>query len=232
MFSRVERVAALVAHPDDAEMMCYGTLRRFRQRGAEVTVVVATTGVNGVSLTDRAEGTLLAARDRVAESAASYAGTGIAVTCLGLTDGALAPDRELVSRIEAELARLGCTVLITHSQHGGNDHQDHIAVARAAANAATRVASCASILHGEPHAPRSSFRPTVLVDITGLVDDKVAALQAHQTQAGRWYLSEEYTRHRAAAAGWHLAPARAAAGRVFEAFEATLVTLPAGEEEA
>ncbi|MFC9683283.1 PIG-L deacetylase family protein [Streptomyces sp. NPDC056948] len=226
-----DHVVAVVAHPDDAEMMAYGTLRRYRERGAAVTVVVATTGVNGVSLTDRDQGVRLGREERVAESAASYTGTGIDLVCLQLTDGALVANQELISRVEAELVRLGCTVLLTHSRHAGNDHQDHLAVAQAAANAATRVATCTTILHGEPHAPRSGFRPTVLVDITDWIDAKVKALEAHQTQTGRWYLSEEYTHHRARDAGWRLAPARAARGRCFEVFEASLITLigPGGQ---
>ncbi|MGW3049746.1 MULTISPECIES: PIG-L deacetylase family protein [Kitasatospora] len=218
-----------MAHPDDAELMCYGTLCRFRRLGVAVTVVIATNGVNGVSLTDR-DRVRLGEQERLAESAVSFADTGIEVVCLGLSDGALRADRELISRIESELVRLGCTMLLTHSQHSGNDHQDHLAVAKAASNAATRVPSCTAILHGEPHAPRNTFRPNVLVDVTDVLADKVKALQAHQTQGGRWYLSEEYTRHRAAEAGWSLTPARAAHGRYFEAFEASLITLLGPED--
>ncbi|MFE6489730.1 PIG-L family deacetylase, partial [Streptomyces sp. NPDC057757] len=102
-----EHVVAVVAHPDDAELMCYGTLRRYRQQGAAVTVVVVTTGVNGVSLADRDRGVSLTDQERAAESAASYAGSGIDLLVLGFSDGALVPDRQLVSGIEAELVRLG-----------------------------------------------------------------------------------------------------------------------------
>ncbi|MFE6052813.1 PIG-L deacetylase family protein [Kitasatospora sp. NPDC056446] len=225
-----EHVVAVVAHPDDAELMCYGTLRRYREHGAAVTVVVVTTGVNGVSLADRDRGVSLTDQERAAESAASYDGSGIDLLLLGFTDGALVPDRQLVSGIEAELVRLGCTVLITHSLHAGPDHQDHLAVAQAAVNAATRVGTCTTILHGQPHAPRGDFHPTVLVDITDLLPDKVKALSEHQSQAGRWYLGGEYTRHRAADAGWTLAPARAADGHRFEAFETSLITLFTREE--
>lgn len=232
MLTPDDHLVAVVAHPDDAEMMAYGTLRRARQLGAAVTVVVATTGINGVSLADRDRGRQLTGEHRAAESTASYTDTGITVVCLGLTDGALTADRELISLVEAELVRLRCTVLLTHTRHGANDHQDHLAVAQAAANAATRVGTCATILHGEPHAPRTDFHPTVLVDVTEWIDDKVKALQAHQSQAGRWYLGEEYTRHRAAAAGWRLAPLHAAAGRCFEAFETTLITLFGAEATA
>lgn len=220
-----QRVAAVVAHPDDAELMCFGTLRSLREAGAAVTVVIVTHGVGGVSVEDRAQGVRLAVEERLRESRAAYAGTGIEVECLGFVDGALKPDLALVSAIEAQLKRLGATVLITHAPRAGNDHQDHEAVGTAAVNAASRVSTCTTILHGEPHAPRSGFRPTMLVDITDLIEDKLLALKRHETQAGRWYLSDAYTRHRAAASGWRLAPALAAEGRLFEAFECSLQVL-------
>ncbi|QXE38403.1 hypothetical protein KQY30_33400 [Streptomyces sp. GMY02] len=89
------------------------------------------------------------------------------------------------------------------------------------------------MLYGEPHAPRRGFTPTVLVDITAFLDDKVKALARHESQRGRWYLGETYTRLRATAAGWRLRPSDAAAGRAFEAFETPLLTLlhPVPEQE-
>lgn len=223
----VERVVAVVAHPDDAELLCYGTLRTYREAGAVVTVVVVTHGANGVSVADSGAGRQLAEDEREKEVTAAWQDTGIDVVFFHLTDGALAADLHLISRVEGELNRLGCTLLITHSPRAANDHQDHLAVAAASANAATRVSTCHTVLHGEPHAPRSGFHPTVLVDITDVLDDKVRALAAHHSQSGRWYLTEEFTRHRAAQAGWSLHPAAAAAGRAFEAFETSLLTLTA-----
>ncbi|WP_239515969.1 MULTISPECIES: PIG-L deacetylase family protein [unclassified Streptomyces] len=220
-----EHVVAVVAHPDDAELLCGGTLLRLRQAGARVSILTATHGANGVSVADSEAGRRLRPEDRAVESAAAWAGTGIELSGLGLEDGALTADRHMISLLEGELVRSGCTTLITHSPRVANDHQDHLAVAVAASNAATRVSTCRTVLYGEPHAPRSQFAPTVLVDITDVLDDKIKALQAHQSQAGRWYLGEEYTRHRAADAGWRLRPAAAAAGRSFEAFETPLLTL-------
>ncbi|WP_307020681.1 PIG-L deacetylase family protein [Streptomyces canus] len=219
----VERVVAVVAHPDDAELMCYGTLRKARESGAVVSVVVVTHGANGVSVADA--GRQLTEDEREKEVTAAWHDTGIDTVFLHLPDGALKADLPLISRLEAELNRLKCGLLITHSPRAANDHQDHLAIAAAAANAATRVPTCHTVLHGEPHAPRSGFRPTVLVDITDVLDDKVRALTAHHSQGGRWYLSPQYTRHRAAQAGWSLRPAATADGRAFEAFETTLLTL-------
>ncbi|GHH22092.1 hypothetical protein GCM10018780_70210 [Streptomyces lanatus] len=223
--SSVEQVVAVVAHPDDAELLCYGTLRKAREAGAVVSVVVVTHGANGVSIADADAGRQLSEDEREKEVTAAWHDTGIDVAFLHLTDGALVADLHLISLLEAELNRLQCTLLITHSTRAANDHQDHLAVATAAANAATRVPTCHTVLHGEPHAPRSGFSPTVLVDVTDFVDDKVRALNAHHSQGGRWYLSSQYTRHRAAQAGWSLRPTATSTGRAFEAFETTLLTL-------
>lgn len=220
-----QHVVAVMAHPDDAELMCYGTLRRWRQWGATTTVIVVTQGVNGVSVEDDAQGMRLGPQDRIVETLDSFVGTGIEIECLGFIDGDLSLDRALISAIEVAMRSRECTTLLTHKPAPGNDHQDHHTVAAAAVNAAARVPTCTAILHGEPHTPGSGFTPSVVVDITEFIDDKVAALKRHQTQAGRWYLSEEYTRHRAANAGWRLTPAIAARGGYYEAFECSLLLL-------
>ncbi|MFJ9521849.1 PIG-L deacetylase family protein [Kitasatospora sp. NPDC101801] len=219
------QVVAVVAHPDDDALMFYGTLRLWRSAGASVTVLVVTNGVNGVSVADQAAGVRLTATRRLKEIRLSYQDSGITVECLGLEDGALDAGRGLVTAIEATLARLGCTVLLTHALHSGSDHQDHLAVARAALNAAARVPSCTTILHGKPHAPHHQVVSSVLVDITPFMADKIKALQAHESQSGRFYLTEEYTRWRAAGAGWTLLPAQADAGRYFEELSPSLLLL-------
>ncbi|MFG2821692.1 PIG-L deacetylase family protein [Kitasatospora sp. NPDC048365] len=219
------RVVAVVAHPDDDLLMFYGTLRTWSDAGATVTVIVATHGANGVSVADRAAGITLNPTQRLVELGACYQDTGIAVECLDFEDGALEADRELVTAIETALTRLRCTVLLTHAPHGGNDHQDHRAVARAALNAAARVPTCTTILHGKPHAPHHDFTTSVLVDITPYIDDKVKALQAHASQAGRYYLTEDYTRWRATGPNWSLLPARADSERSFEELAPSLLLL-------
>lgn len=223
--SPAARVVAVVAHPDDAEIMFYGSLRCWRHAGATVTVVAVTTGANGVSRRDKTAGRRLNPQHRPAELANSLQHTGITVECLGMPDGALTPNIELISAIEDTLTRHECTVLLTHTPHNGNDHQDHHAIARAALNAATRIPSCTTILHGQPHAPHQQATPTVLIDITEYLDDKIKALAQHHSQAGRYYLSEPYTRWRAAGEGWTTLPTYAAAGRSFEAFTPSLLLL-------
>ena len=124
-----DRVVAVGAHPDNLERMCYGLLRCWQEAGATVTAVAVTDGTNGVSRRDSAAGVRVNPQQRPAESARAFQGTGIAVECLGMVDGALTPDIRLISTLENVLIRLGCTALVTHALHNGNDHQDHHAIA-------------------------------------------------------------------------------------------------------
>src|SRR5690242_7481683 len=44
-----ERVLAVMAHPDDAELLCAGTLARAQAEGAQVAICVMCNGEKGVS---------------------------------------------------------------------------------------------------------------------------------------------------------------------------------------
>lgn len=219
-----DRIAAVVAHPDDAELMFYGTLLLAREAGAEVMVIVASDGEYGVSLAE-SDHMSIAPNERVEETRNAYVGTGVTVRMLGLQDGSISAGRSTILAIEATLLEFGCTILLTHAVQQGNDHQDHHAVARAAVNVGSRMPTCRAILHGQPVQNGSTFNPTLFVDVTHLMEQKVRALASHQTQEGRWYLSDEYTRHRAREHAWRYAPQLAAKGHFFEAFEQRFLVL-------
>lgn len=218
-------VVAVVAHPDDAELLCFGTLMHFVAQGADVSVVVVTDGTGGVSIVDVEAGRSLEQNERWKETLDAFEGTGVSVECLGIPDGALTYDRELISAIEAILVAKRSEVVVTHTPNAGTDHQDHGVVGRATANACTRVPALRWLLHGEPHAPRSRFAPSVFVDVTEHLEAKERALKAHRSQAGRWYLSDDYTRQRASNAAWRASSRLAADGRLFEAFECSVMVI-------
>ena len=50
-----KRIVAILAHPDDAEFMCAGTLSLFRNRGWEVHIVTMTPGDKGSAVHTREE---------------------------------------------------------------------------------------------------------------------------------------------------------------------------------
>lgn len=215
-------VVAVVAHPDDAEMMFYGILRGMRARGARVVVLLVTHGERGVSIRDANDGGAIADGERLGEVTAAYLGTDIELRALGRPDGSLYLENDLVTAIESELLDIQPTIVLTHSPRAGSDHQDHHAVGVATTNALNRVASCRRLYFGQPHRPGARFRPNLLVRIDEYIEDKIIALEAHQSQGDRWYLSAEYTRARALDLGWKYRPAQSRGEYYFEALECEL----------
>src|SRR5690606_12439178 len=84
------RVAlALMAHPDDAEILCGGTLIRLSQLGWQVHIATATAGDCGT--TDQSPWAISATRTEEAKQAAAL--IGAQYHCLGLLDVQVIFDR-------------------------------------------------------------------------------------------------------------------------------------------
>jgi LmbE family N-acetylglucosaminyl deacetylase len=222
---RPRKVLAIFAHPDDAEILCFGSLLHFQEAGAEVVVSIATSGRRGISLEDRESTGINDLGDaiRIEESRRAFAATGVALDPLGLPDGELRPERNLILAMESCLRRHEPDLLLTHfACEEGLDHQDHRAVSIAAMNAARRCRSIRMILQPEPLWSDPSFRPTHFIDITSHFERKLEALRAHKTQTGRFYLDEPFQRMRAQqsalrAGSWHFEKQR-----LFESAECAL----------
>src|SRR5947209_12597973 len=93
-----ERVLAVVAHPDDAELLCAGTLARARADGAEVGVCVLCRGDKGQPPEPIPD--LAAVRRREMTAAARL--LGAALFAGGFPDGELAdgmPQRRKLLRV-------------------------------------------------------------------------------------------------------------------------------------
>lgn len=221
------RALVVMAHPDDAEIGCMGTMLALKARGWEVHLLIVATGEHGVSVDDRDAGQgSFHERLRYQESLRAFEGTGIVVESLLYMDGALQVSRELISDIERKLRAFEPRVVITHYvDASGMDHQDHGAVARATLNATIRRRSVQCVLHSEPHLSRTAFQADVFVDITAHVQKKREALACHASQAGRVYLSDAYhtareLRHAHRAGTWFMEE-----DRRFEAFQSALLVL-------
>ena len=221
-----KHIVCVFAHPDDAELLCFGTLLYWRERGAEATIIMACKGNRGISLAamDRGEKAPGEGR-RLRETQAAFQGTGIDLKSLGYNDGSLGGAAELVPSIEQELRALQPDVIVTHaSDTSGADHHDHQAVGRATLNAAMRIASLRALLQPEPALSGSiNFTPNIFIDITEFFEAKLRALRRHRSQAGRPYLTREFhalrSRRNAYLAGGEGFERR----RMFEAFVGRIV---------
>jgi len=125
-----DRVLVIAAHPDDEVLGCGGTIAKFVENGAAVSVIFIAEGssaryakeeINSPnSLDDQAS------RKRAAYNAANILGHDIRAFFDFPNLRMAQPDLDLVKRIEAELSLFKPTMVITH--HFGDANTDHRAV--------------------------------------------------------------------------------------------------------
>ena len=172
-------IMVVVAHPDDAEWYCGGTVARALGAGSRVTVVVATDGERGRGAPDPE--TLSVIRRKEQEEAARIMGY-TRVVFLGIPDRGVSRARDLKARVAALWDEVKPDAVLTFDAAFPARpyiHPDHQAVGRAVLKllAEKRVQPAVLYLF-------SSSSPDAAVDITTFVERKLAALQAHRTQFG------------------------------------------------
>ena len=191
---RPARVLAVYAHPDDPDVSCGGTLARWARQGAEVHVLICTTGDKGTS--DPSLSPDVLAGVRRSESAAAAAALGVTEqTILGYGDGELVDDDGLRAEMVGWVRRLAPTTVLcpdpTAVFFGEQyfNHRDHRVIGFAVLDA---VAPAAALPHyfpdrGPAHQVGTvlmsgTLEPSVWVDITETISDKEAAVACHRSQ--------------------------------------------------
>lgn len=167
------RILVVVAHPDDAELSCWGSMLAWQAMGATVGLVIASSGEQGARL--QAAGPALA-RQREAEARRSAHSLGVVPHFLRLPDGALQVDAQLRTAIERVIGDCCPDLIATHSPR--DYHSDHRMVSQAVALAASFKAP---VLWFDTLAG-SGFEPTAYVDITAHMPAKEEALRQHASQ--------------------------------------------------
>jgi LmbE family N-acetylglucosaminyl deacetylase len=204
LFTDTPTVAlAVFAHPDDHEVSCGGALAGWAAAGAEVHVVVATTGDKGSMDPSTVPDELAARRAEEVHEAAGILGLR-AVHLLGHPDGSLDGMASELRRSLVGLVRRLRPVLVvcpdpTAAFFGDAyvNHVDHRAIGWAALDAVAPAA--ASPLYFPEEGPAhqvgtvllsGTLEPDVWVDVSGSVEAKVRALFCHRSQlapdAGSW----------------------------------------------
>jgi len=203
------RAMVVVAHPDDAEYSCSGTVARWVREGWEVTYVLCTDGSKGTSDRTITSEQLTATRNEEQRNAGKVLGLKD-ISFLGHPDGYLVPDLKLRRDIAREIRRHRPGVLLCpypmrnlDGPFAGN-HPDHIAAGEASLAAVFPTARDhltfpELIEEGfETWAAREVWvmghpNPDVFVDITEDFDTSVNALLAHTSQIP-WSPDETRTR--------------------------------------
>jgi LmbE family N-acetylglucosaminyl deacetylase len=183
-------VLAVIAHPDDAELLCAGTLARARDEGAVIGICVLCRGDKGQP--DPPVEDLAEIRAREMAAAAQVLGAELRVMDYG--DGELFDSQEVRQSLIESYRQFRPTLVLAHSL--SDYHPDHRA-AGAAAEAASWF--CASRGHISPTEPLASppalwwmdtvnmidFSPDLFINVSDHVELKREMLSCHKSQLRR-----------------------------------------------
>lgn len=184
---------SFLAHPDDAEILCAGTLARLADAGWKVHIVTATAGDCGSMTLPPAR----IARIRMAEARRAAAMIGGRYHCLGERDVLVVFDKPTVRKTIDLFRRIAPTLVFTHpADDYMMDHQQVHLLARAATFAygapnASRLPLAAGsriphLYYCDPVEGVNSLgdpvTPTTLIDIADRQELKLKMLACHDSQ--------------------------------------------------
>jgi LmbE family N-acetylglucosaminyl deacetylase len=197
-----ENAMVIMAHPDDPEFTCAGTVARWAKEGTDIIYVLCTSGDVGIAEPGMTRIKAAEIREEEERTAAKILGVK-QVIFLGEPDGMLQPTLELRKKIVREIRRFQPEVIITGdptvvwASDSYINHPDHRAAATAALDATFPAAGQPNLfqeledegLHA--YKPRKVYVTTwdhanIYVNITDTIDLKVAALRAHKSQMKDW----------------------------------------------
>lgn len=198
-----ESAMAIVAHPDDIEFGCAGTLARWSKAGVRTSFVLCTSGDVGIDEEGMTRARAAEIREAEALEAARIAGA-TEVIFLREPDGMLQATLDLRKRLVREIRRFRPEVVITGDPTivwAGADyinHPDHRAAATAALDAVFPAAGQPNLFEElkeegfTAHKPRKVYvniwdnNADVFVNIEETIDIKIEALRAHKSQMKDW----------------------------------------------
>jgi LmbE family N-acetylglucosaminyl deacetylase len=185
-----ERVLAVVAHPDDAELLCAGTLARAQADGAAIGLCVLCRGDKGQPA--KPIPNLAAVRRR--EMAAAARLLDAELFCGGVSDGTLSDTSVTRQKLTTIFRQFRPTLVLAHAPE--DYHPDHRAVAALAEAASWYCASHGYKTGSAPLATApalwwmdtvnmSGFDPGFFVDISPYLPLKEQMLACHRSQLAR-----------------------------------------------
>jgi len=208
-----DQVLVVLAHPDDPEFFCGGTIARWAASGRNITYCLLTRGDKGADDDNLSTQELAEIREAEQRAAAKVLGVH-EVIFLNELDGYVLPTLELRSDIVRVVRQVKPQVVVTcdptnfFPSNTYINHADHRAAGQVTLDAVYPAARSAlyfpelSKEEGlEPHKVREVYvsgaqNPNITVDITEFFNQKVAALSEHRSQIKDISALEERMRKR------------------------------------
>ena len=185
---------AIASHPDDIEFSMSGTLMRLRESGYEIHYMNVANGSCGTTQYDTE--TIIRMRREEAKAAAESIGAVFHESICN--DIEVFYDKPTLARVGSAVRDVAPEILLTHSP---SDYmEDHMNACRLAITAAfcrgmpnfpvdpprSPVNQNVTLYHSQPYSNRDSLRqpvqPDIFVDVTDLIDRKMAMLAKHVSQ--------------------------------------------------
>jgi LmbE family N-acetylglucosaminyl deacetylase len=182
-----------MAHPDDAEFLCAGTLVRLREAGWEIHIATAAPGDCGTATHNRWDISSI----RTRESAEAASRIGATYHCIDERDGFVVYDKTALRKTYDLFRRVAPTLVFTHALSDYMmDHQQAALLARAGSflysgpnvsDLPVKPGSCIPYLYYcdpmegiDPYG--NPVQPTTVIDITAQLDKKTEMLACHKSQ--------------------------------------------------
>jgi LmbE family N-acetylglucosaminyl deacetylase len=186
---RIKRALCIVAHPDDIEFYCGGSVLKMTSRGVLVDFVLATSGDKGSHDPDVPREDLARTREREQEAAAYVLGVK-RVAFLRHPDAELVESLDLRREFVREIRATKPDVVLTFDPYGGyRYHPDHRVVGRVALDAAWPSARDPLTYAdaGPPHETAEAWcfageQPNLEIDVSDVLEEKIEARLAHVSQ--------------------------------------------------
>ncbi len=159
-------ILAIGAHPDDIEIGCGGSLIKYSRAGHNVYLLIMTAGEMGGDADIRKSEQLESAKVIAAKD----------VIFKDYPDTNLPLNKILISNIEAVVKKTKPDFIFVNYTH--DTHQDHRTLAKGTISATRYIKNVLFYEVPTTH----DFNPSVYVDITGVIEQKVGCLEAHASQ--------------------------------------------------
>ena len=184
---------SFLAHPDDAEILCAGTLIRLKEAGWEVHIATATPGDCGTM--DRNRWDIASVRTR--EAAASAALLGGTYHCIDERDAMVVYDKPAIQKTVDLFRRVAPSLVFTHAPRDYMmDHEEASKLARAASFIYGAPNITTVPRHPDSHVPYLYYcdpvgltdslgnpaAPTTIIDISRQLEQKTKMLACHASQ--------------------------------------------------
>jgi LmbE family N-acetylglucosaminyl deacetylase len=178
-------IIAIGAHPDDIEIGCGGTIKKFSDYGYDIIFLIATLGEK-CDLKTRNSSMIKKKRRKESIESANIFGV-IKVYYLDMLDTNIEHNGITVNAIEKYIKKFKPEYVFTHTIE--DKHQDHKNLAFSTISACRR--SKTNILHYESPSTAQSFLPTVFSDISDTLDYKIKAVKFFASQHDKYYVDPE-----------------------------------------